>query len=93
MLSFYALYLYIVKADKAFATEDLVDDTERELGLAPVKRPRVCDGMCRGARVARKAHRRKVRVLRRKGMAVSEAWWESGYECTCRVRYTLYEPD
>ena len=83
------LYIPIIKADQAFATEDLVDDTERELGLAPVKRPRVCDGMCRGARVARKTHRRKVRVLRRKGMAVSEAWWESGYECTCRVRYVF----
>ena len=69
--------------------EDLADDTERELGLAPTKRPRVCDGMCRGARVARKAYRRKVRVLRRKGMAVSEAWWEAGYECTCRVRCVL----
>jgi len=47
--------------------------------------------MCRGARVARKAFRRKVRVLRRKGMAVSEAWWEAGYECSCRVRYVLFQ--
>ncbi|XP_065919343.1 hapless 2-like [Dysidea avara] len=75
--------------DATLAAEDLIDDTERELGLAPTKRPRACDGMCRGACVARKSFRRKVRVLRRKGMAVSEAWWEAGYECSCRISETM----
>ena len=41
--------------------------------------------------MARKSFRRKVRVLRRKGMAVSEAWWEAGYECSCRIRFVVFQ--
>lgn len=52
------------------------------------RRPMNCDGMCRGARQARRMYRKKLRVLKRRGAKTAKmlAWWEKGYTCTCVVR-------
>ena len=52
------------------------------------QRPATCDGMCRGAKAARKVFRRKMRLLKRKGITPPEnaVWWQTKYECTCVVR-------
>ena len=52
------------------------------------QRPATCDGMCRGAKAARRLFRRKMRLLKRKGITPPEnaIWWQTKYECTCVVR-------
>lgn len=52
------------------------------------RRPLNCDGMCRGAKQARRIHRKKLRVLKRRGVKPGKmlAWWEKSYNCTCVVR-------
>lgn len=53
-----------------------------------IRRPATCDGMCRGAKRARRLFRKKMRLLKRKGRKPPEnaIWWETKYECTCVVR-------
>ena len=53
-----------------------------------VQRPASCDRMCRGAKAARKQFRRKMRLLKRKGITPPEnaVWWQTKYQCTCVVR-------
>lgn len=52
------------------------------------KRPINCDGMCRGAKQARRIHRKKIRLLKRRGAKTEKmvAWWEKSYNCTCVVK-------
>ena len=53
-----------------------------------VKRPVNCDGMCRGAKKARRIHRKKLRLMKRRGARMNKmnAWWEKSYNCTCTVK-------
>ena len=53
-----------------------------------VRRPVNCDGMCRGAKQARKIHRKKLRLMKRRGARMGKIgpWWEKKYTCTCTVR-------
>ena len=53
------------------------------------RRPQTCDGMCSGAKQARRAHRRQMRINKRKGMKTQTAWFEKPYTCTCQVRCVL----
>ena len=50
--------------------------------------PARCDGMCKGAKRARDAHRKRLRINERKGKKAKEddVWWKDRYVCTCRVR-------
>ena len=50
------------------------------------RRPRQCDGMCSGAKHARRAHRKQMRINKRKGMKNETAWYQKPYTCTCNVR-------
>ena len=50
------------------------------------RRPRQCDGMCSGAKQARKAHRKQMRINKRKGLKSDTAWFQKRYTCTCKVR-------
>lgn len=58
------------------------------IASSKARRPINCDGMCRGARQARRLHRKKLRVLKRRGARTAKmfAWWEKPYNCTCVVR-------
>ena len=49
------------------------------------RRPRSCNGMCEGARTARRLHRKQMRINKRKGMKTETAWYQKKYECTCKV--------
>lgn len=51
--------------------------------------PARCDGMCQGAKKARREHRKKLRIKKRKGKKVKDddVWWKEPYQCDCRVRY------
>ena len=49
------------------------------------RRPRSCNGMCSGARTARRLHRKQMRINKRKGMKNEVAWYQRKYECTCKV--------
>lgn len=50
--------------------------------------PARCDGMCKGAKKARDAHRKRLRINERKGIKAKEddVWWKHPYVCTCQVR-------
>ncbi len=48
--------------------------------------PRTCNGMCRGAKLARKNHRKLIRMNKRKGMKNETPWYQKRYKCTCKVR-------
>ena len=52
------------------------------------KRPEYCNGTCRGAKQARRIHRKNLRLLKRRGANTSKmvAWWEKPYTCTCVLR-------
>lgn len=50
------------------------------------RRPRTCDGMCSGAKQARRAHRKQMRINKRKGIKSETAWFQKPYTCTCQVR-------
>lgn len=52
------------------------------------KRPINCDGMCRGAKQARRIHRKRLRLMKRRGAKMGKVgpWWEKKYNCTCVVR-------
>ena len=54
------------------------------------RRPRQCDGMCSGAKQARRSHRKQMRINKRKGMKNETAWFQKPYTCTCKVRYMMY---
>ena len=49
------------------------------------RRPKACNGMCEGARTARRLHRKQMRINKRKGMKNETAWYQKKYECTCKV--------
>lgn len=51
-------------------------------------RPVTCDGMCSGAKKARRIHRKKLRMLKRRGAKETKVtvWWEKPYTCTCVVK-------
>ena len=49
------------------------------------RRPRACNGMCEGARTARRLHRKQMRINKRKGMKNETVWYQKKYECTCKV--------
>lgn len=53
------------------------------------RRPQTCDGMCSGAKQARRAHRQRMRINKRKGIKTETAWFEKPYTCTCQVRCVL----
>ncbi|XP_019853252.1 PREDICTED: uncharacterized protein LOC109582771 [Amphimedon queenslandica] len=70
-------------------------DTSRHVGQEDVvesgaQRPRTCDGMCSGAKKARRLHRKHLRMLKRQKAKDFEvtAWWEKPYTCTCVVKTT-----
>ena len=48
-------------------------------------RPRQCNGMCPGARQARRLHRKQMRINKRKGMKNETAWYQKKYNCNCKV--------
>lgn len=52
------------------------------------KRPVNCDGMCTGAKKARRVHRKKLRMLKRQGAKATKitVWWEKPYTCTCIIK-------
>ena len=52
------------------------------------QRPTTCDGMCSGAKKARRLHRKHLRMLKRQKAKDFEitAWWEKPYTCTCVVK-------
>lgn len=49
------------------------------------RRPRACNGMCTGARTARRLHRKQMRINKRRGLKTETAWYQKKYECTCKV--------
>ena len=55
-------------------------------------RPTNCDSMCSGAKQARRAHRKKLRKMKREGVKMDRAefWWETKYECTCVVKLVYF---
>lgn len=52
------------------------------------KRPTNCDGTCHGAKRVRRNHRKKLRLMKRKGLKIDKIgpWWEKPYECTCVIK-------
>ena len=50
------------------------------------RRPRHCDGMCSGAKDARRRHRKQMRINKRKGMKSDIPWFQKPYTCTCKVK-------
>lgn len=50
------------------------------------RRPRYCDGMCRGAKLARRQHRKEMRMNKRMGNYKETPWYTKKYTCTCVVR-------
>ncbi len=48
--------------------------------------PKSCDGMCKGAKLARKKHRKLMRMNKRKGMKNETLWYQKRYKCTCIVK-------
>ena len=50
------------------------------------RRPRTCNGMCSGAKQARRNHRKQMRINKRKGMKNETAWYQKPYNCTCKVK-------
>ena len=48
--------------------------------------PRNCNGMCKGAKFARRKHRKLMRINKRKGMKNETAWYQKPYKCTCKVK-------
>lgn len=48
--------------------------------------PRACNGMCKGAKLARKNHRKLMRMNKRKGMKRETPWYQKRYKCTCKVK-------
>ena len=55
------------------------------------RRPRKCNGMCAGARKARRNHRTQMRINKRKGVNIDREtpWFSKPYTCSCIIRYTL----
>ena len=53
------------------------------------RRPLNCDGMCHGAKRVRRIHRKKLRLMKRRGAKIDKVgpWWENKYECTCIIKY------
>lgn len=49
------------------------------------RRPKACNGMCQGAKMARRLHRKQMRINKRKGMKNETPWYHKKYECTCKV--------
>lgn len=58
---------------------------ERKVGRG-WRRPRHCNGMCSGAKDARRRHRKQMRINKRKGMKSDIPWYQKPYTCTCRVK-------
>lgn len=50
------------------------------------RRPRHCNGMCSGAKDARRRHRKQMRINKRKGMKNDIPWFQKPYTCTCKVK-------
>ena len=50
------------------------------------RRPRHCNGMCAGAKDARRRHRKQMRINKRKGMKSDIPWFQKPYTCTCKVK-------
>ena len=50
------------------------------------RRPRNCNGMCAGAKSARRRHRKQMRINKRKGMKSDIPWFQKPYTCTCQVK-------
>ena len=50
------------------------------------RRPQYCDGMCRGAKLARRRHRKEMRMNKRRGVYKDTPWYTKKYTCTCVVR-------
>ena len=73
--------LCVVTAGKSRKEEALV----RKVG-AGWRIPPTCDGMCKGAKFARRRHRKLMRVNKRKGMKNETPWYQRPYKCTCKVK-------
>lgn len=50
------------------------------------RKARQCDGMCSGAKEARRAHRKEMRINKRKGIKKETVWFQKPYTCTCMVK-------
>ena len=64
-------------------TPTMIQKADYERGW---RRPRSCNGMCEGARTARRLHRKQMRINKRKGMKNETPWYQKKYECTCKVK-------
>jgi hypothetical protein len=70
-----------IRINKFIGRENMVD--------RDAKRPVNCDGSCKGAKRARRIFRKRLRVMKRRGVPASRLqglWWEKPYNCTCVVK-------
>lgn len=66
-------------------TNDIEIAVDRKVGRG-WRRPRHCNGMCTGAKDARRRHRKQMRINKRRGMKSDIAWFQKPYTCTCKVK-------
>ena len=59
--------------------------SERKVGRG-WRRPRHCNGMCAGAKDARRRHRKQMRINKRKGKRSDIPWFQKPYICSCKVK-------
>jgi len=48
--------------------------------------PKTCNGMCKGAKFARRNWRKLQRIEKRKGKKNEKPWYSKPYKCTCVVK-------
>lgn len=79
--SSYSMCFYVLTCGR-FAKEAQLSKTV-ERGW---RRPKRCNGMCTGAKVARRNHRKQMRMNKRKGMKNEMPWFAKPYTCTCKLK-------
>ena len=79
--SSYSAVFYILTCGRFAKEAQLSKSVERGW-----RRPQRCNGMCGGAKVARRNHRKQMRINKRRGMKNEMAWFQKPYTCTCKVK-------